>query len=75
MLKSLQENNPALFNAIFIGIPSLVIFLWVFIFDPFGFSTLELANKVIVYIMLALGSIFGGLLIGGLFKWLYSPSS
>lgn len=74
-LNSFQENNPALFNTCIIGIPGLLIFLVIFISDPFEFSTLELANRLIVYVMLAILSLFGGLLVGGFFKWFSSRSS
>ena len=52
MLKSFPEDHPTIFNAAIIGIPSLLIFLLIFITDPFEFSTLELANRLIVYVML-----------------------
>lgn len=74
MLKSLQEMKPSIFNAIFIGIPALALFLLIFTTDPFEFSTLELANRLIVYVMLGILSLFGGLLVGGLVKWLVTSS-
>ncbi|WP_103663679.1 hypothetical protein [Gracilimonas amylolytica] len=74
MLKSFQEEHPAIFNAIIIGTPSLIIFLLIIVTDPFEFSTLELANRLIVYVMIFILSLFGGLLFGGLIKWMMSRS-
>lgn len=74
MLKSFLEDHPTIFNAAIIGIPSLLIFLLIFITDPFEFSTLELANRLIVYVMLFILSLIAGLLLGSLIKWLVSRS-
>lgn len=70
MLKSFHEDHPTFFNIIFVGIPTLTLFLVIFITDLFQFSTLELANRLIVYVMLFLLSLFVGLLFGGLMKWI-----
>lgn len=74
MLKSFQEEHPSIFNAIIIGTPSIIIFLLIIVTDPFEFSTLELANRLIVYVMIFILSLFGGILFGGLVKWMMSRS-
>lgn len=70
MLKSIQKEYPGIFNSIVIGVPALTLFLLIFITDPFDFSTLELANRLIVYVMLSILSLIAGLLVGGLVKWM-----
>ncbi len=74
MLKSFQEEHPSIFNAIIIGTPSIIIFLLIIVTDPFEFSTLELANRLIVFVMIFILSLFGGILFGGLVKWMMSRS-
>ncbi|HBQ59702.1 MAG TPA: hypothetical protein DD671_08785 [Balneolaceae bacterium] len=75
LLKYFPEKHPIIFNIVTVGVPSLLFFFLFVILDPIGFRTLELANRVIVYIMLGLLCLFVGLLVGGFFRWLSSRSS
>lgn len=75
LLKSFPERHPFIFNAVTVGIPTLLILSLFVIFDPIGFKKLELANRVVMYVMLGLLSLFGGLLVGGFFRWIYSRAS
>lgn len=75
LFKSFPERHPFIFNAVTVGIPSLLIFSLFVMVDPIGFKKLELANRVIVYIMLGLLSLIAGLLVGGFFRWISSRSS
>jgi hypothetical protein len=69
------EKHPFIFHTVTVGIPALLIFSLFVMVDPIGFNKLELANRVIVYIMLGLLSLFGGLLVSGFLRWLSSHSS
>lgn len=75
LLNSFSERHPFIFNAVIVGLPSLLIFFLFVITDPIGFIKLELANRVIVYIMLGLLCLLAGLLVGGFLRWLSSRSS
>ncbi|MFD2532066.1 hypothetical protein [Gracilimonas halophila] len=74
LLKSFPERPPFIFNAVTVGLPALLIFSLFLTFDPIGFNKLELANRVVMYVMLGLLSLFGGLLVGGFFRWISSRS-
>jgi hypothetical protein len=74
LLKSFPERHPFIFNAVTVGIPALLIFSLFVTVDPIGFNKLELANRVVMYVMLGLLSLFGGLLVGGFFRWISSRS-
>lgn len=75
LLKSFPERHPFIFNTVTVGLPAFMIFYLFVTFDPIGFDKLELANRMVMYVMLGLLSLFGGLLVGGFFRWVASRSS
>jgi hypothetical protein len=67
----LHKPHPFILNVGSILLPGFIAFLLILVFAPFGFSDLELANRVILSVMFGLISSFGILMVIGLLKWLF----
>lgn len=68
--ESLKKPHPFIFNAGSILIPGFIAFLLIFVFSPFGSSSFEITNRLILCLMFGLVSSFGVLLVTRILKWL-----